>query len=136
MGPHNALFTDSGICFIDFEFTGWDEPMRTIVEFTNHQANRGLHPNLRQHFRNYYLSKTNLPEEVTSRWPIDDRLMAIIWLTTQLSRMTPERIAGLQFANPAFEVETHINRSIAKAQERILELENPTLHKQTIDLLA
>lgn len=119
IGPHNALFNNGGICFIDLEFTGWDEPLRTIVEFTHHQANRGIPFELRQHFRDYFLSKTDLPEEVVKRWIIDDKLMEIIWLTTQLQRMTPERIEGLKFANPNFDLDKHIEGSIRKATERI-----------------
>ena len=32
-GFHNAIFTPTGIKFIDFEFSGWDDPAKTIIDF-------------------------------------------------------------------------------------------------------
>jgi hypothetical protein len=32
-GFHNAIRTDSGIKFIDFEFAGWDDPAKAVVDF-------------------------------------------------------------------------------------------------------
>jgi len=32
-GFHNAISTDTGIRFIDFEFAGWDDPAKAIIDF-------------------------------------------------------------------------------------------------------
>jgi hypothetical protein len=38
-GFHNALATaDRGICFIDFEYAGWDDPAKLVGDFFSHPA--------------------------------------------------------------------------------------------------
>jgi hypothetical protein len=32
-GFHNALRTKTGICFLDFEYAGWDDPAKTVCDF-------------------------------------------------------------------------------------------------------
>ena len=32
-GFHNAIRTLNGVCFIDFEFAGWDDPTKAVVDF-------------------------------------------------------------------------------------------------------
>ena len=32
-GFHNALLTETGICFLDFEYAGWDDPAKTVCDF-------------------------------------------------------------------------------------------------------
>ena len=32
-GLHNAIMTERGIVFFDFEFAGWDDPAKAIVDF-------------------------------------------------------------------------------------------------------
>jgi len=32
-GFHNALLTDAGLKFIDFEYAGWDDPAKTVADF-------------------------------------------------------------------------------------------------------
>ena len=32
-GFHNALRTNTGPVFFDFEFSGWDDPAKTIIDF-------------------------------------------------------------------------------------------------------
>lgn len=32
-GFHNAIQTDAGLKFIDFEFSGWDDPVKTLLDF-------------------------------------------------------------------------------------------------------
>lgn len=32
-GFHNASFTKTGVCFFDFEFAGWDDPAKAVIDF-------------------------------------------------------------------------------------------------------
>lgn len=121
-GAHNALFDGSRMTIVDFEYTCVDDPLRTLAEFVNHQVTRDMDPQLRRHVVDYFLSQTTLPLPVLERWPVCDRLMAIIWLTTQIVRLVPERIAGLEFADPAFDLDAHIVQTIANTRERLAEL--------------
>ncbi len=73
-GLHNALRSDRGLSFVDFEYFGWDDPAKTLCDFVLHPA-MGLPENLRQRFASGFLSRfagmdSGLPKRVAAVYPL------------------------------------------------------------------
>jgi hypothetical protein len=97
-GFHNALRRDNGqIAFLDFEYFGWDDPAKMIVDMVLHPGMdwsetlkkrfvRGILP----HFSN----DAGLPERVVSVYP----LFGIKWCMILLNEFLPAHLLRRQFA--------------------------------------
>ncbi|MBI5520266.1 MAG: hypothetical protein HY916_09415 [Desulfovibrio sp.] len=80
-GLHNALRSETGLSFVDFEYFGWDDPAKTLCDFLLHPA-MGLPEELRRRFSDGFLARfagpggdPGLPKRVTAVYP----LYAIKW---------------------------------------------------------
>lgn len=92
-GFHNAVATSKGTQFYDFEFAGWDDPTKAIVDFF-------LQPRIRvpqQHF-------SILQDAVASSIPIDillprakvlNLILQVKWTTIVLAVLRPERLEAM-----------------------------------------
>ena len=78
-GLHNALRSEAGLSFVDFEYFGWDDPAKTLCDFVLHPA-MSLPQDLRQRFASGFLSRfseadSGLPRRAATVYP----LYAIKW---------------------------------------------------------
>ncbi len=100
-GFHNALQrADGGLVFLDFEYFGWDDPAKTIVDFLLHPAMR-LPPPLKARFLSGMLSAfasiPGLGERARAVYP----LFGIKWCAILLNEFTLEHMARRCFADSA-----------------------------------
>lgn len=122
-GPHNMLFKDNGdIVFLDFEFFGWDDPMREIADFMNHDQTKNISQEKKKIFLETYLNRTEVTEDFVRRLEVVIRLVAIEWLTIHLYVMTPERIKNRQFAIKDFDVDSYLDEQIEKFNKKMSDL--------------
>ena len=87
-GFHNALEKDSGeIIFHDFEYFGWDDPVKLIVDFSLHPAMNLDEKLLRKWFRGTFkiYGKKLLPK-LLAAWP----LYALCWVLICLNEFLPD----------------------------------------------
>jgi len=87
-GFHNAVFTSNKIMFIDFEFAGWDDPSKTILDFwmqpriqvPNSWLTMILHSFTQQQIK-YFLKRLNAAVDI----------FELKWATIILSILNPNR---------------------------------------------
>ena len=95
-GFHNAIQTSTGVRFYDFEFAGWDDPAKTIVDFilqpsvpipAEHSILLiGLHPNERR--------------DLHMRYRVLKPILRVKWVCIMLSFLRPERLEQLLLVIP------------------------------------
>jgi thiamine kinase-like enzyme len=118
-GPHNTLFSEDEPCFVDLEYFGWDDPMRDIASFAEHDQLRKLPIGDRVFALDYYRDHVQLPEESLNRLPIVLRLVAIEWIGIHMLALTPKKIDLRKFGNPDFDQETYEKDQLSKIERRI-----------------
>lgn len=118
-GFHNALRKpDNSICFVDFEYFGWDDPARLVADFVHHDMQSDLPNNYKEYFIDQYVERSGLSEGQTIRLHLVRELIALEWLTVYLYGMTPEKIATRIHANPDYNIEKSLNELINKVIKR------------------
>lgn len=116
-GFHNALLKKSGdICFIDFEYAGWDDPAKMVSDFFLQPAV----PVPFEHFEtfisealDYSENKAELAERVRLLFPI----FKIKWCCLMLNEFLPDAAKRRRFANPTLDPEKSKRLQLKKAQQ-------------------
>jgi len=126
-GFHNALMRqDRTVVFIDFEYFGWDDPVRLVADFMLHpgmslsannrqQFNKGAH----DLFGNSIDGDSDFPLRLDLLYP----LVGARWSTIILNEFLPERWARRAFANPGLDQKTAQHRQLEKARQMIARAE-------------
>ncbi|MBU1230483.1 MAG: aminoglycoside phosphotransferase family protein [Proteobacteria bacterium] len=109
-GLHNALRTPTGLCFVDFEYFGWDDPAKTLCDFVLHPA-MGLAQGLRERFAGGFLASfgaedSGLPKRVAAVYP----LYGIKWCLILLNEFLRAADARRRFAAAASCVDDDLTR--------------------------
>jgi thiamine kinase-like enzyme len=116
-GFHNALLKNSGdICFIDFEYAGWDDPAKMVGDFFLQPA---VSVSL-DHFDsfisealNYSKNKASLADRARLLFPI----FKIKWCCLILNEFLPDAAKRRRFANPTLDTEQSKHLQLQKAQQ-------------------
>lgn len=116
-GFHNALLKNSGnICFIDFEYAGWDDPAKMVSDFFLQPA---VSVSL-EHFDDfisealdYSENKSGLTERVHLLFPV----FKIKWCCLMLNEFIPDVAKRRRFANPNLNPEHSKRLQLEKAQQ-------------------
>jgi hypothetical protein len=116
-GFHNALLRDTGkICFIDFEYAGWDDPAKMIGDFFSQPAI----PVSLKHFDIFIseaLGYSKNKDELAQRARLLFPLFQIKWCCIMLNEFLPDAVRRRQFANPTSEPWQRKRLQLEKAQE-------------------
>lgn len=105
-GYHNALRQPDGrIIFLDFEYFGWDDPAKMIVDFLLHPA-MDLSPRLRKRFASTLFKRFSDLPTLRGRVEAVFPLLGIKWCIILLNEFLPDALLRRQFAlhtseNPA-----------------------------------
>lgn len=90
MGAHNALRSPDGrLCFLDFEYFGWDDPVTSIANFVMHPGMR-LNERQKAAFRQSMLGHFTRHAEA-HRLPALMPLYGLRWCAIILGELLPER---------------------------------------------
>ena len=111
-GFHNALRSEAGLVFLDFEYFGWDDPAKLVADFLLHPG-MILSLSLRRRFAAGILDRLavdGLPRRVRLAFP----LFGIKWCTILLNEFLPGPLDRRTFADP-------LGRSVRERQARQLE---------------
>jgi aminoglycoside phosphotransferase (APT) family kinase protein len=127
LGPQNILVDDVGhLRFVDFEYFGWDDPARSVMDFVCHDATIGLPADLATLFVGEYTRMMRLSEAEILRFERVRSLLDIEWLTVHLRAMMPTVIARRMFANTDFDLNQHLTAQIGKFERRLALIEDRT----------
>jgi hypothetical protein len=97
-GYHNALRKDDGhLVFIDFEYFGWDDPVKLISDFLIHPKMR-LSNNMKKLFRDEAMKLFSDDQNIKQRYEILFPLFQLKWCLIMLNEFLPESFGRREFA--------------------------------------
>lgn len=93
-GFHNAIRTRAGVKFFDFEFAGWDDPTKAVVDFD-------LQPKVPLKLRAGVLSKAfpGWSECLENRYKVLLPILELKWACIILAVLNPDRMAQMAALN-------------------------------------
>lgn len=116
-GFHNALLRDSGkVCFIDFEYAGWDDPAKMVGDFFSQPA-VPVSLDYFDAFLSESLSYSKNKEVLATRARLLLPVFQVKWCCIMLNEFLPDAAKRRQFANPELESEQSKRRQLEKAQQ-------------------
>jgi hypothetical protein len=119
-GAHNVLIGRAGrLCFLDWEYSGWDDPARHVQGFLCHAASVGLSAAAAEAFVATYARAAALSEAELQRHERMRRLYEIEWATIHLSAMTERRVQARRFAGAGFDLDDYLSLAIRQYGARV-----------------
>jgi thiamine kinase-like enzyme len=120
-GPHNMLWSDDKkLTVLDFEYAGWDHPLREVGNLLAHSKMRGLSDDQKSYFVKQYLQHTTLPTQITGDLEGFRMLSEIEWIILNMTYLLPSRITRLQqLKGPEYDVDAHLETYMQEIQERM-----------------
>ena len=119
-GFHNALLKNTGgICFIDFEYAGWDDPAKMVADFFLQPAV----PVSLEHFDSFISEALDYSEnkaELAKRANLLFPVFKIKWCCLMLNEFLPDAAKRRQFANPNTDPEQSRRLQFDKTQHFFL----------------
>lgn len=115
-GFHNAFRSPSGVKFFDFEFAGWDDPAKTVVDFSL-QPRMPVAPDLAKLFL-----KAVPPyggEQLRARSAVLGPILRLKWLCIMLSVLRPDRLNQMQAVTQNYMSVDFIKQRLDEAQAYI-----------------
>jgi hypothetical protein len=113
-GLHNAIRTATGLVFLDFEYFGWDDPVKLVADVLWHPGMQ-LAQRERQKFFTLAADVYGVDPEFSKRFNRDAPLYGLRWALIVLNEFLPEvwdrRVAAGQAADRSAVLE----RQLAKA---------------------
>jgi thiamine kinase-like enzyme len=109
-GFHNAIYTNTGIRFIDFEFAGWDDPAKTILDFS-------LQPRVPVHGYGSPLLKalqTEHQHSIQIRCQHLGPILRLKWVCIMLSVLNRDRLQYILTVTPEEEAPVLIRKRLHK----------------------
>jgi hypothetical protein len=115
-GFHNALVRRTGkLCFLDFEYAGWDDPAKMVGDFFSHPAV----PVPKEHFDDFVretMAYSRRAKALGARARVLFPVFQVKWCCIILNDFIPEFAERRRFANPGFDEAAARRRQLEKAQ--------------------
>lgn len=113
-GFHNALRVKTGgICFLDFEYAGWDDPAKMTGDFFAQLA-VPIPPNYFDYFVRQVMSPFSNTEELIERAYRLRYAYQVKWCCIALNIFLPSHLARRRFANPLLDINEIKTLQLAK----------------------
>jgi hypothetical protein len=123
-GFHNAIRrTDGQLVFIDFEYFGWDDPVKLVADFLLHPG-MGLDGELRRRFRRGAGAVFGDDHGFEARLRALFPLYALRWCLIILNEFLPERWQRRDYAGAHMDRESALDAQLAKAKAMLGKLED------------
>jgi hypothetical protein len=97
-GFHNARRRDTGWVFLDFEYFGWEEPVKMVSDFLLHPA-ASLEREIREYFAMRFLECFADDEDLATRLQAAYPLYALRWCMILLNEFLPDHLERRVFAS-------------------------------------
>lgn len=115
-GFHNVISQPSGeLCFIDFEYAGWDDPAKMVADFFLQPAV----PISRIHYKDFiFQTLSYLPdlELAIARATALKPVFGIKWCCIMLNAFDRDSMKRITFANPAMNIEKFKADQLSRAK--------------------
>jgi hypothetical protein len=114
-GFHNALVRPNGsLCFIDFEYAGWDDPAKAVGDFFSHPGVAVPHAQF-EPFLAQALAPFEEKERLTARVRLLEPISQVKWCCIILNEFLPAAARRRNFANPGADDVARKQRQLDKA---------------------
>lgn len=114
-GFHNALVRpDGSLCFIDFEYAGWDDPAKAVGDFFSHPGVAVPHA-MFELFLAQALAPFEGRERIAARARLLEPISQVKWCCIILNEFLPAAARRRNFANPGSDVQARKQRQLGKA---------------------
>jgi len=113
-GFHNALLRGERIVFFDFEYFGWDDPVKTVADFVWHPA-MSLDPAAREQFLAGAAALYGADAGYAARLRVRLPLYGLRWALIVLNEFLPERWARRVAAGQTEGRDAILERQLGKA---------------------
>lgn len=118
-GIHNAIYRENhSFAFIDFEYFGWDDPVKLTADFIHHAGQESISEEERLNILKQFAKNSPLDEEFFKRLSLLLDLVGLEWILIILNIANPEVLERRMYANPGLNVEQLIEERLQKAQKR------------------
>jgi hypothetical protein len=116
-GFHNAVLRpDGGICFLDFEYAGWDDPARMVGDFFS-QLSVPVPARYFDHFVERCLKGFPDSESLRYRALLLRPIYQVKWCCIALALFLPVNMARRKFANPDMDEAAAKRTQLKKAED-------------------
>jgi hypothetical protein len=123
-GFHNSIRRNDGrIAFVDFEYFGWDDPAKLIVDFTHHPAMK-LSCALASSFRERIISATPDNRDLVFRVKALYPLLGLKWCLIMLNEFLPLALERRIAARGIRDLENTLSNQLDKAKLKLAEVES------------
>ena len=113
-GFHNALRrVDGGLCFVDFEYFGWDDPVKLISDFLLHPAHVLSSENKAQ-FLEEILDVFRESENLTSRLSAIYPILGLKWCLILLNEFLPASLERRKAARAEIQMDASISDALVQ----------------------
>lgn len=121
-GFHNAVRKKNGtICFLDFEYFGWDDPAKLIADFF-HQPETTLTEKQKNFFLNSFLKISGTGEALVNRLKLVYYVTGLKWCLLILNICLPEVMERKRFARPEISERDFVKSQLEKAGNKLEKL--------------
>jgi hypothetical protein len=121
-GFHNALRRPDGdLVFIDFDYFGWDDPVKLVSDFLLHPG-MSLRESLKRHFAEAIMDVYGTDPSFAARLRLLYPLFALRWCMILLNEFLPERWTDRVHAGARSDWETAKRRQLDRASEWVQSL--------------
>jgi hypothetical protein len=119
-GFHNSIQRENGkLCFLDFEYAGWDDPAKLIADFAN-QPDLLLDRTLSDRFREAVIAANRHPAELARRVAAREPLYQIKWACICLNDFLEFGRTRLQFTDgPGIDRKARRKFQLARARQML-----------------
>jgi hypothetical protein len=115
-GFHNAFRTADGVKFFDFEFAGWDDPAKLMVDFML-QPRMPVAPSLANTFYRSVIPFCG--DKLGDRTVVLGPILRLKWLCIMLSVLRPERLREMEAVTQGPMSQNYIKQRLEEAQAYI-----------------
>jgi hypothetical protein len=123
-GFHNAIRrADGRLVFIDFEYFGWDDPVKLVADFLLHPG-MGLDVELRRRFRRGAAAVFGGDHDFEARLRALFPLYAMRWCLILLNEFLPERWLRRDYAGAHPDRDYALDNQLAKAKAMLRQIDD------------
>jgi hypothetical protein len=115
-GFHNAFRSPNGVKFFDFEFAGWDDPAKAVVDFSL-QPRMPVAPKLAKLFFQSVVPYGG--EQLRTRSAVLGPILRLKWLCIMLSVLRPDRLLQMKTVTRDSMGEGFVKQRLEEAQAYI-----------------
>jgi hypothetical protein len=118
-GFHNTIrATDGHLCFIDFEYAGWDDPAKLVADFFC-QPELPVPPRFFEEFAQVIARQTSNPELHLSRFRFLLPVYRLKWCCILLNEFLPAGAERRRFAYPTLSDQTRKEEQLQKVRSAL-----------------